>query len=201
MKNKKQIVIALEGVDGSGKSTIIQNICDQLRTGVLIYHRTSKGKVLDRFLSTKFVNSIPFAQIPIYLFLSYKNYIALRNRSRYDIIIMERCFLSNICYFYPKAMTKKWILQLALLFEIKLFPEKIFVIDVDPSIGYTRDNYKKNLAWLTKTRHHYLDSANADLLHPFHIQIIDENMEIKKKTQLILSYLGLTEKQHPAPKS
>ena len=116
--NKSQIVVAIEGIDGSGKTTLINEICRYFGEKSIVYKRTHKGKFIDRIVSSAIMQKFYMLQVPIYLLLSYKNYILFKinNKSRDKIIIMDRCFLSNICYFYPKALENNRLLTILLFF-------------------------------------------------------------------------------------
>lgn len=180
----RKFVIALEGIDGSGKSTLAQMLSKEL--GAPLYERTKKGNWLDFIVSTAFMKRFHCLQIPIYLLLSYKNYLSfLLKRDRSPIIVMDRCFLSNICYFYPAALDNPKLLRFIMKFEVNLLPEKIFILDVDPNIGWHRDKNKKTLKWLTETRNAYLASAKSALLSKYDIQIIESHDTIEKTYEII----------------
>ena len=186
--NKKHI-IAVEGIDGAGKSTLIALLREEFP--ILLYQRTKKGKWLDKIVSTKFMKKHYMIQVPIYLLLSYKNYISfIIKSSKNKLIIMDRCFLSNICYFYPKALKSKKILDFIMKFEIKLLPSCIFILDVDPIVGHKRDNEKKELGWMINTRKAYLEASNSQLLSQFNIKIVEFNQSIESKYQCIVNEIG-----------
>ena len=100
--DKNQIVVAIEGIDGAGKTTLINAICQSFEGKVTIYKRTHKGNFIDKLVSSKMMQKYYILQIPIYLLLSYKNYLLFRLKKKKQIVIMDRCFLSNICYFFQK---------------------------------------------------------------------------------------------------
>lgn len=66
MNKKEQIIIAIEGIDGAGKTTLINEICKQLNYDVTVYRRTYKGPLLDRLLSSKIMEKYYMLQVPIY---------------------------------------------------------------------------------------------------------------------------------------
>lgn len=189
--NKSQIVVAIEGIDGSGKTTLINEICRYFGEKSIVYKRTHKGKFIDRIVSSAIMQKFYMLQVPIYLLLSYKNYILFKisNKSRDKIIIMDRCFLSNICYFYPKALENNRLLTILLFFEVKLFPQKIFILDVDPQKGQIRDSNKKSLKWLKTTKSAYLKTINSSLAEFMNIELIPEELPIEKKCNVIINYI------------
>lgn len=190
MRCTDQTIIAIEGIDGAGKSTLISEIKGKLPSGILLYERTKKSRLVEKILSNKFFKEHHMLQIPIYLLLSYKNYISfIMKYKKTQTIIMDRCYLSNICYFFPRALYDQKLLKKVLFWEIKIFPKKIFVLDVDPVIGQKRDNNKKTLTWLTNTRRAYLDTKNSLISDFTNIVIFEEGMTIEEKSQKIIEYI------------
>lgn len=154
-----------------------------------IYSRTKKGSILDFLVSRKFMQNHHELQIPIYLFLSFKNYMALRRYRNRPIILMDRCFLSNFCYFYFESLFSVSKFKRKMRFEIKLMPQKIFIIDEEPSVAYARDQRKKRVDWLLTTREHYLQAKSSSLLENYHIEIITNDLTIEEKKERIADYI------------
>lgn len=187
--NSEKIVIAIEGIDGAGKTTIINELRKRYANKIGIYKRTKKGKFLDKLVSCQLMKKFNKLQIPIYLFLSYKNYILFKANIEQEVIVMDRCFLSNICYFYPNALFDKKLYERLLFFEIKLYPQTIFILDVSPEVGQKRDNYKKNLNWLVDTRAAYLKATQSDFLADIDIEILCKDISIEEKVEIIIKYI------------
>ena len=185
MRQNNQIIIAIEGIDGAGKTTLIDKLVHNI-DDVAVYERTKKNKFVDMLVSSRFLKKFYILQIPIYLLLSYKNYILYKMQPKKRIVIMDRCFLSNICYFIPGALDNKRLLKLALLFEIKIFPKTIFILNVDPVVGWSRDKNKKTIEWIKKTHKAYLHSENCSLLHWTKIKVIDSKMNTDEICNIIL---------------
>lgn len=184
-----QVIVALEGIDGAGKSTLINLLNDEFKEIVGTYSRTKKGAILDFILSRKITQNHLGLQAPIYLFLSLKNYIALGKYRYRPIILMDRCFLSNFCYFYFGALFDKRKFKKKLCLEVRLMPQKIFIIDVDPLTAYHRDKKKKQINWLTTTREHYLRVKDSPFMEKYHIEIISPNLTIEQKKDKIADYI------------
>lgn len=189
--NENPIIVAIEGIDGAGKTTLIDEICRYFGKKSIVYKRTCKGNFVDRLVSSAIMKKFYMLQVPIYLILSYKNYILFKihNKSGSKIIIMDRCFLSNICYFYPKALKSNRLLNLLLFFEVKLFPQKIFILDVDTRKGQSRDFNKKSLRWLNATRSAYLEAVESDLSKLVKIELIPEELTIPEKCSIVINYI------------
>lgn len=184
-----QIVVAIEGIDGAGKSTLIHLLQEEFGAIAGIYSRTKKGRILDFLVSRKIMQSHHGLQIPIYLSLSFKNYIALRRYRNRPIILMDRCFLSNFCYFYFESLFSASEFKKKMRFEIRLMPQKIFIIDEDPSVAHNRDQGKKQIDWLITTREHYLQAKGSSLLESYHIEIITNDLTIEEKKERIADYI------------
>ena len=108
---------------------------------------------------------------------------------RKPVVIMDRCFLSNICYFFPRAIQSGFLLRLSSLFEPSIYPQKIFILDVDPALGQKRDNFQKELSWLKKTRKNYIRSAESNYLKSYNIQVIEDTKSTKEVVQIIVGFI------------
>lgn len=192
MNKTNHIIIALEGIDGSGKTTLIEKLQKKMPESISIYERTKKNKLTDHIVMSRLMRKHYLLQFPIYLLLSYKNYFLFRLKGPKKIIIMDRCFLSNICYFCPKALSNTQMLKSMLFFETKLIPEKIFILDIDPETGQKRDQNKKSLEWLTKTRIAYIASQTSLITIYSKVEVLNKNLSIEKKADIILSYIEET---------
>lgn len=61
---KSQIIVAIEGIDGAGKTTLIREISHYYNGAVSVYKRTSKGSLTDRLLSSKVLQKHFILQMP-----------------------------------------------------------------------------------------------------------------------------------------
>lgn len=186
----KQIIICIEGIDGAGKSTSIKQLKSIYGENCVVYSRTQKGHALARFISSHVMRRLHILQAPIYIFLSHINYHRIKkDMAGKPIVVMDRCFLSNVCYFFPRAIHNGCLLRLTLLFEPTIYPKKIFILDVDPVLGQKRDNFQKELSWLEITRNNYIQSAESEYLKPYNIQIIEDTKSTKDIVQVITGYI------------
>lgn len=186
---KQQTIISLEGIDGAGKTTLINFLKQKYGEQACVYSRTCK-KRFGKFLIEHFpLNNCMLLQIPFYLLLSYINFFRCKGRKTATLILMDRCFLSNICYFYPSALHHELRFKLAMLFEIKLKPSIIIIIDEDPYVAQKRDQMKKEFCWLETTREHYLSSIDAAVLKEYEICLIPMDLSIVKKEEVIVKVI------------
>lgn len=185
-----QIIIALEGIDGAGKSSTIKLLVNKYKPNITVYTRTQKAKLIDKFVSCGFMRKHYMLQVPIYICLSHINLLKIRLQLKNSkIIIMDRCFLSNICYFYPQSLKNKKFFNFIMHFEPRLFPHKIFILDAIPSIAQVRDSFKKDLEWLVNTRRAYLNTQHSKDLKKYNIEILNEKLSIEEKTKIISNYI------------
>ena len=182
---KYDLIIAIEGIDGAGKTTLANLLKRDFGEEVCIFSRTKKGKLADMLIRSFPLKYMRFLQIPFYLILSYKNYSQCKKNSMARILVMDRCFLSNICYYYPMAMNSKILFKFALLFELRLLPHDIIIIDEDELVAQRRDNMEKDINWLKQTRINYINAQKAIALSNFCITILANNLTIEEKLLFI----------------
>lgn len=190
-KNRSDLIIALEGIDGAGKSTLIKNLLadNYFKDKISLYSRTKKNKYMTKFFSSRFMQRHYMLQVPFYILLSYKNYLDFKKQKRAKFIIMDRCFLSNLCYYFPIALDIPIFFKFLSIFEINMIPDVVFILDVKAEIGQIRDGMQKELKWLERTRQTYLHVPNSRVGNGMKVYIIDEDLSIENKKDIILRYI------------
>ena len=185
----KPIIISIEGIDGAGKSTIVKELKKIYKNNCSIYERTRKSNLVKNLVGFPVVKHIHFLQIPIYLYLSHKNFHIFKKEKQTYLVIMDRCFLSNLCYFFPNALSNSKLFKLAMVLEPNIYQQKIFVLNVNPKIAQKRDDFNKEIKWLEKTNQVYNNSTKSKLLKQYNIEIIKDTYTIEQKIEVIKEYI------------
>lgn len=191
MDNK--IIIALEGIDGAGKSTLLENISILLGDkNIYIYKRTQMPLFIKRILNK--ISFLKYKMLGIILYALIANLNYFKNRSKImssDIIIMDRCFISNLCYFSRKSLVSKALFKTILSIEPKIFPQNIFILEVDISVAFNRDPFKKSMTWLNWTYENYVNLKNSFINDLYNIHYIPKEYNIDKKIEIILNTISI----------
>lgn len=187
----KPIVISLEGIDGAGKTTLINLLSSRLGNSVVVYSRCKKSAFVKKVLSFRFIKKIRIIQLPIYVFLANRNYKSIEKSidENTKVVLMDRCFLSNICYYLPLTMHCNPLFQLLMLTEPPIIPEKIFIVDVDPEVAMERDNYSKAFDWYVSANNNYKKAFNSKSFQKYGIEILKESLTVGGKVDYIFSYI------------
>ncbi len=67
----ENMIIALEGIDGAGKSSTIHYLINKYPNQIAVYKRTRKSRFIDKPVSSRFMRRCYMFQVPIYLALSH----------------------------------------------------------------------------------------------------------------------------------
>ena len=136
--------IVIEGIDGSGKSSICLNIREKLEElghKVLLITEPSEG-IIGKLLQEQMKN-LELNQISLALLYAADSYdIQDKNIEDVDFIISDRNFLSTVAY-QMMEVDKLWLLK---LHKYLKYPDIVFYLDVsvDEALSRIRKRDKKN---------------------------------------------------------
>ncbi|MCY0873813.1 MAG: dTMP kinase [Acidianus infernus] len=161
------MLIAIEGIDGSGKTTLAKELKKWLEN-------EKKKKVL--LTAEPFTEEISKLiqeegwKDPVTLTLLFSadrgihvNWIMKQNQ--YNIIITDRYYYSTIAYQSAMGIDKNWIIEVNKFFPK---PELTLLLDIPAEIAITRIkkddkfNFKEKLSLLQKVRENYLEIAKNE---------------------------------------
>ncbi|HEW63933.1 dTMP kinase [Fervidicoccus fontis] len=166
---KKGRYVAIEGIDGSGKTTIAEKVCNLLMQG-------GKRCILVREPWTleikKLLENNPKIDpvVEAFLFATDRmilNYNVISNALKEDTyVISDRCYLSSLVYQYIRGAEESIIFALNSLI---IKPDAIFLLDVSVEIGLKRLMEKKKrelthlegFEFLKKVKERYLEISNT----------------------------------------
>ena len=149
MKLKKGLLIALEGIDGSGKAVQGRNLTDWLeKQGCRVRNYTypdldSKyGEILNDFLKGE-SELDERTQFLTFAADIMKDQLAIQNEiERGRVVVMDRYILSTVAYQCAKGMPFFDALRLVKMIQ-PLPPDMVIWFDVPPQIGVARRKKKK----------------------------------------------------------
>ncbi|MDO8059355.1 dTMP kinase ['Crotalaria aegyptiaca' phytoplasma] len=143
-------LIVFEGLDGSGKTTLIQALCHQLTPFPQIYQglgsSTMGQEIRDLFLNFPQVDYLTH----FYLSLANMTQIQAELFKNHPLIICDRWLPSTYAYqLFPFSQDKQQLLSLKKLFQINheiilKKPDLLIYLDIDPLVGITRKENQKN---------------------------------------------------------
>ena len=172
MSSKRGKLIVIEGIDGSGKTTIAKSVVNELKaSGIksvytyepyneeLIKMIESKGKELGAIMET--------------LLLAADRYLHIKNVIEPYInkgfaVVCDRYYYSSIAYQGARGADKNWI-RIVNYFVVE--PDIAIYLDVDPELGIKRLKgskrklkYLEEMRLLHKVRENYLQMVNEGKL-------------------------------------
>jgi dTMP kinase len=155
--------IVFEGIDNSGKTTVIDYITNILRSSEYTVYRISfpirtslTGQLIDRYLKGKMVmRPSVISKLFYYNRLEYQDMLAdLINA--YDFVLCDRYIYSGICY--TKLSYLDTLESLIKRESNLIIPDIVFHLDVDP---YTANNRKYDTNDVTERLDKQIEVYNA----------------------------------------
>lgn len=182
-KLKHGILIAIEGIDGAGKTTQAARLFDELkRKGypVSLFHEPTAsqwGQKIAELVRNGRRNTSPMMEFELF----YNDRIedvktnikpALKNK---QIVIMDRYYFSNVAYQGANGLDPKFIENENE--RIAPRPELVVILDISPKIALSRIKNKRNSAPNHFERERYLGKVRQVFLDIFskrsHVKIVD----------------------------
>jgi len=169
LKKNKSYLIVLEGIDGSGKTTIAKRLKEYLidsEYNALLFREPSDseyGKKIREIAENK--SKIPIEEELNYFIMDRKWNVEnniLPNLAQNRVIILDRYFFSTACYQGARGLNMEDILKINREFAPE--PDYVFIIDIDVKTALSRinKNRKKTVKlfekedFLKKVRKNYL---------------------------------------------
>ena len=148
MKLKKGILIVLEGIDGTGKTTQAELLVDALRAEaytVARFHEPSQSP-WGREIRKKAVSENALTpEKELELFQKDRRDNLKRNirpaLERREVVVLDRYYFSTIAYQGSKGIDPERILRANLQFVV--LPDLVFILDLDPKAGLKRTEDRK----------------------------------------------------------
>ncbi|MEM5828034.1 MAG: dTMP kinase [Candidatus Aenigmatarchaeota archaeon] len=194
--------VAIEGIDGAGKTTICKLLSNELKNSIII--REPSDFEIGNFIRNSLKNKKDYMKNPfVSTLLFFADRVSTTNeirrlKEKHDYIISDRCFLST--YAYQKALLnneeerkifENLFNELLKLIEI---PDLIIILDVDVEIalqriekeGKAKELYE-NGEFLRKVLENYrnleLDVEN--------VYLIDANRSIEEVKEDVIKVINL----------
>jgi dTMP kinase len=200
MVMEKGVLIVLEGIDGSGKSTQAEILLKRLQeegVDVVYFREPSKGK-WGRKIKKKAIH--PDSLTPeeeLDLFLKDRRENVAKNLKpaleKKKVVILDRYYYSTIAYQGAKGIDEKLIKRVNEEFAVE--PDLVFIFDIDPQKGLERIENRKKKDRLFE-REDYLAKVN-EIFRSFkgdkfvHIDALKSKEEISKEIEQIVLQLIL----------
>jgi dTMP kinase len=148
MRLKKGVLIVLEGIDGSGKSTQAKFLLESLRTGgfaSVCFREPSKSKWGREIKRKALLRDSLSAEQELDLFIKDRRENVRRNLrpalKEKKIVILDRYYYSTIAYQGAKGINRARIRRLNEAFAVR--PDLVFILDVGAGEGLRRIRGRK----------------------------------------------------------
>lgn len=203
---RKSLLISLEGIDASGKTTqayLLNQLLIHNHLAIASFkfpdYALTSGEIIKQFLSGEII----LTPLEIFILFSQNRVERLQEilnaNSSSRVVIFDRYSESEYAY----GQAYKLSLELLITLEAIMPPaEVVLLLDVDPVIAMNRrqniqagDIFEKNYQFQTEVRHNYLNLAE----HPIHPRqkwiVLDGSKSIqsihKSIVDLVFRYLNM----------
>lgn len=194
--------ITFEGGEGTGKTTLIQNIAQALKNKYQIVTTREPGgsivaeAIRDVVLNPKYQGVTPYTEALLYAAAraQHLDEVIIPARRANKIVLCDRYLDSSLAYqAHARGLGFDFILSIN-SYAVENLPDVTFYIDLDPSVGQSRiANRSKldrldqeSLAFHYRVREGYLKVAS---LYPNRVIVINGNQSIDEITHQLLRYI------------
>jgi len=194
--------ITFEGGEGTGKTTLIQNVAKILREKHSVTTTREPGgsmiaeAIRDIILNPKYQGVTPYTEALLLAAAraQHLDEVILPALRRKDIVLCDRYLDSSLAYqAYARDLGYDFVLKIN-QYAAQNMPNLTFYIDLDPEIGLSRISNREKYDRLDqetfhfhlKVRQGYQEIAS---MYPLRIITVDGTLSIDQITQLIVSQI------------
>lgn len=193
--------VALEGVEGCGKTTVTRILKKKMREQGKTFRvvkepgTTPVGEKIRQILLQDYDNELDI-RTELLLFMASRSSMIHQviETATEDIILSDRCFLSSLAYQcnFDEQLAKT-VYDLHRQLFAGYLPDKIFFIDIHPSVALARkakrdiNKYEKKAMIFHEKVYHMYKNVLKDYAIP-----IDGNRHSTKIAEEIAGHIGLT---------
>lgn len=150
------VIIAVEGIDGSGKTTFCAALAERLGIGILKFpnKETASGRKLYSMLADGSARAEPM----LFQALQAVNRYEVAGELQGESLILDRYWLSSVAYGAAAGLDRDWLVQIN---ELLPQPTMWVYLDLDPAESFRRrperrDSFEGDLSFTRRAAHEYL---------------------------------------------
>lgn len=196
MTKKEGLLIAFEGIDGTGKSTqvnLLKELLEELDITVRIYKEPTEKTKAGKKIRSSYVEKRASVEQELAWFIEDREWNVseriMPSLEKGEVVFLDRYFFSTACY---QGVRKNGDWESILELNRKKFPEPdlTIIFDLKPEIARERilsnrskSNTFEGLEYLTKVRNLFLEIYNTDKKGTY--LLINSNLAIAEITSMI----------------
>ena len=188
-------IIALEGIDASGKETQVSLLTKALQERGFKAKFESfprYGKPIGHLIAQWLGERIELTDKAAHMLYEAdrQDFIDSLNEDEYDYLILDRFTLSNIAFAVPKLIDPSWITDLQAQLPV---PDLTFFVDISPGTSlqrrpFARDKHETDQELLGNARSTYHRSIESLIQQGYQAVIVDGEQTVEEIHREILSH-------------